>query len=152
MELSSVTPPCMITPQAWCSAQMHHGRGFQAAYPHVFTDDDVPLPPVQIQTEIAALAQFLSSFTKWLIKQIHLSLSRPAPFPYTCPTAFRSSSTTYSTVDNNIPSHAPLLPPSQISSCDSQQGHFEYPFTVHLHYTMPPATSAQNKSHTARSQ
>ncbi|KAI6002671.1 hypothetical protein F5J12DRAFT_209711 [Pisolithus orientalis] len=35
MELSSVTPPCMITPQALCSTQMHHGRGLQAAYrPH----------------------------------------------------------------------------------------------------------------------
>lgn len=35
MELSSVTPPCMIKPQALCSTQMHHGRGLQAAYrPH----------------------------------------------------------------------------------------------------------------------
>ncbi|KAI6139223.1 hypothetical protein BKA82DRAFT_316237 [Pisolithus tinctorius] len=45
-----------------------------------FTNDDVPLPAVQIRTEIAAPAQFLSSFMKRLIKQIHLSLSRRHPF------------------------------------------------------------------------
>lgn len=107
-----------------------------------FTNDDVPLPLVQIRTETAAPARFLSSFTKRLIKQIHLSLSRPAPFPYTCPTAFRSSPTTYSTIDNDIPSHSLLLPPSQISSCLSCFHGFLAGANMKLY-----ATSAQ-KNHT----
>ncbi|KAI6038128.1 hypothetical protein EDC04DRAFT_2039154 [Pisolithus marmoratus] len=101
------------------------------------TSGNFLLSPEQFQTEMAALAQFLSSPTTQPINQTHLR----TPFPYTCPTPSQPNSTSYSTADSYT-SHYPSVQiqiPNQILSSQPQssQERLGYPFPAHIPLTRP---------------
>lgn len=100
-----------------------------------FNVGDIPVPPEQTQTEMAAPPQFISSSTIQPIKQVYPS----APFPYIYLNPSPSNPTSYSGADGHM--SCPFLMLNQNSSSQSPQGRLGYPFPIHPHSMWPAGPS-----------